>query len=320
MKLKQQGLAELARSFNVATSYEGMGGGQRRADREALTATLRALGAELDEDHDAGHALQVRRAELDALGIQPVIVAWDGALPHVRIRLAHGESDRAAIEIRLESGEIISHGCRAEPVNARARGGWKATHTLRFGRRLPLGYHQLQVETSGATFEALIIAAPRHAYVPPDERGWGLFAPLYSICSERSWGAGDYSDLASLSRWASELGASFISTLPLLATFLDMPFEPSPYSPATRLFWNDLFIDVTAVPGWEAGGAPAEEIAACRHGDLVDYRRTAALKRRELERALAGPRPHRRRHAAVRRGPAGRGRLRALSRRRRSAA
>jgi 4-alpha-glucanotransferase len=61
---------------------------------------------------------------------------------------------------------------------------------------------------------------------------------------------GDYTDLGRAARWVGGLGGGFISTLPLLATFLDAPFEPSPYSPASRLFWNELFIDVTAVPGW----------------------------------------------------------------------
>jgi 4-alpha-glucanotransferase len=288
VKTKARGLTELARLFGIELTYEGMGGEKRRADPEALALVLRSLGAELDDERDTRHALQARRAELDLLGIQPVIVAWDGALPHVRVRLAHGESDRAAIEIRTESGEVITHACRAEPVNARPRAGWAATHTLRFGRRLPLGYHQLQVETSGATFTSLIIAAPRHAHMPPDVRAWGVFAPLYATGSDACWGAGDYRDLARLARWVGDIGGSFVSTLPLLATFLDTPFEPSPYSPASRLFWSDFFIDVTAVPGWTAHDPDiAAEIAECRRGAVVDYRRIAALKRREIERALA---------------------------------
>ncbi|MBR9990281.1 MAG: 4-alpha-glucanotransferase [Gemmatimonadetes bacterium] len=284
MMRRTRGLAELARLYNVETAYEGMGGERRRADAEALMLTLRALGAPLDEE-GAGDALASRRAELDLTGMQPVQVAWDGALPQVRARFTHNESERAAIEIRLESGEVISHECRAEPVNARARGGWTATHSLRVGRRLPLGYHRLHVETSGATFQTLIISAPRLAHAPLATREWGVFAPLYSLTSNSSWGTGDYGDLARLAEWAGELGAGFVSTLPLLATFLDAPFEPSPYSPASRLFWNEMFIDVTSVPGWTPQADVQSAVAACRAGELVDYRGIAALKRRELERA-----------------------------------
>ncbi|MGH7466218.1 MAG: 4-alpha-glucanotransferase, partial [Longimicrobiales bacterium] len=285
MKTRVRGLSELARLYGVEAAYEGMGGERRRADPEAVALTLRALGADLDSGRDAADALRARRAELDVLGIQPVQVAWDGALPQIRVRLAHGESERAVVEIRLESGEVTPYACRAEPLSARARGGWTATHTITIGRRLPHGYHRVQVETSGSTFHTLIISAPRRAYAPVDTRAWGIFMPLHALCSATSWGTGDYSDLARAARWAGELGAGFISTLPLLATFLDAPFEPSPYSPASRLFWNELFIDVTAVPGWQPDPSAADEAAACRTGGLVDYRRTGALKRRELERA-----------------------------------
>src|SRR5690606_35254168 len=288
VKRRMRGLPQLARLYGVETTYEGMGGEKRRADAEALALTLRALGAPLDGDRDdVDRALALRRAELDTLGIQPVQVAWDGALPQLRVRLAHGESERAAVEIRLESGEVISQACRAEPVNARARGGWTATHSLHIGRRLPHGYHRVQIETSGATFDTFVIAAPRHAHAPLDTREWGVFAPLYALSSDHSWCIGDYTDLARVVTWAGDLGAGFFATLPLLATFLDAPFEPSPYSPASRLFWNELFIDITAVPGWTPDPAVSAEIADCESGDLVDYQRIAGLKRRELERARA---------------------------------
>jgi 4-alpha-glucanotransferase len=282
---RMRGLPQLARLYGVETAYEGMGGEKRRADAEALALTLRALGAQLNESDDVTSALDARRAELDMLGIQPVHVAWDGALPQLRVRLAHGESERAAVEIRLDSGEVVQHACRAEPVNARARGGWTATHSLHIGRRLPHGYHRIQIETSGATFDTLVISAPRLAHTPLDTREWGVFAPLYAVSSDRSWCIGDYSDLARLVSWAGDLGAGFLATLPLLATFLDAPFEPSPYSPASRLFWNELFIDITAVPGWTPDAEVNAAIAECRAGDYVDYRRVAGLKRRELERA-----------------------------------
>ena len=286
MKTRVRGLTELARLFGLETSYEAMDGSTRRADAEAVMLTLRALGAELTDDGDAADALAARRAELDALGLQPVHVAWGGTLPKVPMRLADNESVRASVEIRLESGEVISHPCRADPVRARPRSGWQPTHTLHLGRRFPIGYHRLQVETSGSTWESLIIAAPRRAYAPPDPRAWGAFVPLYSLCSDHSLGTANYHDLQQLARWLGELGADFVSTLPLLATFLDSPFEPSPYSPASRLFWNELFVDVTRVPGWRPDASIADELRTCRAGDLVDYRRAAALLRRELTRSL----------------------------------
>lgn len=287
MTSRMRGLTELARLYGIEPSYEAMGGERRRSDAEAIALTLRAMGAVLDDDTDATPALLAKRSELDATGIQPVLVAWDGSLPHVRVRLLHTQSERTAIEIRLESGDVVAHPCHAEPTDLPSRRGWQPTHVLRLGQRLPLGYHRLQIETSGDTLESLIIAAPRYAFTPDAAREWGVFFPLYALCSSSSWGTGDYSDLRRAARWVHELGGDFVSTLPLLATFLDAPFEPSPYAPASRLFWNEIFIDVTAVPGW----SPSQQtgpagLGECGPDEFVDYHRIAALKRRELERIL----------------------------------
>ena len=35
---------------------------------------------------------------------------------------------------------------------------------------------------------------------------WGVFLPLYALHSERSWGAGDFSDLEALTDWVTKLG------------------------------------------------------------------------------------------------------------------
>ncbi|HSJ05110.1 MAG TPA: 4-alpha-glucanotransferase, partial [Longimicrobiales bacterium] len=288
MTERRHGMLQLARLYGVETSYEGMGGGVHRADHGALALVLRALGAELDADGGARHALRARRAELDALPIQPVQVAWGGNVPPLRIRLRSAREQAASVELRLEDGEVVVLSTLTKVLPRRALRGWTATHALEIGRRLPPGYHTARVEVERQTFQTLIVASPRRAWSPAaPEREWGLFFPLYAVGSETSWGVGDYSDLATASDWIASLGGGFVSTLPLLATFLDAPFEPSPYSPASRLFWNELFLDVRRVPGWPGpAGDLQAEIEACRRGDLVDYRRIADLKRRELERAL----------------------------------
>jgi 4-alpha-glucanotransferase len=70
-------------------------------------------------------------------------------------------------------------------------------------------------------------------------------------------------------------GAEVIGTLPITATF---PDQPSPYAPASRRAWNELFVDLTRAPGWE-GELPIPS------GDplWVDYDGAAA----EVRSALA---------------------------------
>ncbi|MFC1942902.1 4-alpha-glucanotransferase [Chloroflexota bacterium] len=160
---------------------------------------------------------------------------------------------------------------------------------------LPWGYHRFFLEIKGNSVETLIISAPDKAYMHPEDTKnhmWGIFAPLYALQIQNSLGSGDYSTLGSLSDWVSELGGQTVATLPLLPTFLDEPFEPSPYAPVSRLLWNEFYINIDSVPELsESPQAKAllqsslllSEIKELRDSPLVDYRRLMALKRRVLE-------------------------------------
>ncbi|NJD10816.1 MAG: 4-alpha-glucanotransferase, partial [Gemmatimonadetes bacterium] len=78
-------------------------------------------------------------------------------------------------------------------------------------------------------------------------------------------------DLAQLARWVGAQGGSYVGTLPLLASFMDRPLEPSPYSPVSRLFWNEFYV------------APCREHAgAGGNGRLVDYAAVAQRRRAVL--------------------------------------
>src|SRR5207302_8021106 len=137
----------------------------------------------------------------------------------------------------------------------------------------------------GLQVHSLLISAPLRAYDLEDalaQRPWGVFLPLYALNSERSWGAGDFADLEALTEWVTSLGGGMVATLPLLAAFLDEPFEPGPYSPASRLFWNEFYLDVFRIP--ELAQCPAaqallqapefqKEMHELRAAPLVDYRR-----------------------------------------------
>lgn len=83
-----------------------------------------------------------------------------------------------------------------------------------------------------------------------------------------------------------------VGTLPLLATFLDKPFEPSPYSPISRLFWNEFYLDVNNIEELKNNAKAQQilnsvefkkEIQSARTKPIVDYRQIMALKRKLLE-------------------------------------
>ena len=291
-------LHKLARLCGVETTYRNyLTGRPQRVGDETLAAVLGALGVELRSVSDAGRALDRERRARRQRGLEPVVVSWDGRPTSTPLRLPASAGEGCLeVELRLETGETIRWLAKLAdlPVQERERLGREGFVARRLALPpLPLGYHRLRVGVARKEFEALILSAPQEAFSPAGgERPWGLFLPLYSLRSKKDWGAGDFTDLEAFSRWMARQGGQLVGTLPLLAAFLNQPFEPSPYSPASRLFWNEFYVDVTQAPEL-ARCAEARrilnsaefqrELEALRAAPLVDYRRGMALKRRVLE-------------------------------------
>ncbi len=293
-------LQELARLYGIQTGYYSVFDRRRkRATPQGMLATLRVLGAPVETLADIPAALRERRQQLWRRVLEPVVVAWAGQPSSVTLRLpaAWAESS-AACALRIESGEQRSWICPLSrlptPARARLEGVRYVARRLPLPDGLPCGYHRLRVEVGGQSFEALLIVSPRHAYSAPNEAvsSWGVFIPLYALHSQRSPGGGDLTDLEALLDWAAGLGAGVVGSLPLVATFLDQPFSPSPYNPVSSLFWNEFYLDAARIPEFcrspaaQALAASADyrrDLESLRDSPLVDYRRALALKRRVLE-------------------------------------
>ncbi|MBF7083820.1 4-alpha-glucanotransferase [Desulfallas sp. Bu1-1] len=293
-------LFQLAGLYNVETGYEGTGGDRHRVPYHSLLAVLRALGAPVQSTGDVPGAIRQRRQEIWRRCCEPVAVVWEGAPAFLNLRLPAGRADgKMECLLELETGEPRRWFHDLAPVPALqgedVEGERYLLKRIPLPRELPPGYHRLTLHGPGCACETMVIAAPARVYEPPVEalKGmWGVFLPLYALRSGHSWAAGDIADLERLLRWVRDLGGGFVGTLPLLAAFLDEPFEPSPYSPASRLFWNEFYLDVTRVPELHRCPPALElinsktfqkEIAALRRGALVDYRRGMAVKRSVLQ-------------------------------------
>jgi 4-alpha-glucanotransferase len=99
--------------------------------------------------------------------------------------------------------------------------------------------------------EATLVVTPARLSTAADleqRRGWGLATQLYSVRSKRSWGVGDFADLAELAAVAGARGADYVLVNPLHAADPVPPLEPSPYSPSTRRFFNPLYLRIEAIP------------------------------------------------------------------------
>lgn len=292
-------LSALARLWDVQTSYLDIEGARVVAPRDSLLSVLEALGApiaaEAASPKQVARALQARQRELWARTVEPVVVAWDRRLTVLRVRLAAGAvAGGLNCRLVLEDGGIETFWVDLARATVRERAVVEGKEYVALDagirRPVPFGYHRLTVSAGRREAEALLIAAPAKAWDnPATPRMWGVFAPLYAAHSQHSLGIGDFGDLGQLQEWIAEEGGHFFATLPLFATFLDTPFEPSPYSPVTRRFWNDVFINLAALPELKTSAATRKALDAVTPAlreavrePLVDYAKVAAAKRRVL--------------------------------------
>ena len=291
-------LSRLARLYGVQTAYHDALAQWREASVEALLAVLRSLGAPVNSLADVAPALRARRLALWERSLEPVAVAWEGKPLALKLRLPASKAGASMQgNLLLESGEQQTLQWRSSDLPVLSLRDIEGTRyvvkKLLLPSPLSLGYHRLTLEVAGKSVETFVISAPMKAYAPPgDSRTWGAFLPLYALHTRTSWGSGSLSDLEALASWVQAQGGGLAATLPLLAAFLDEPFEPGPYAPVSRLFWNELYIDVERAPELAlcpsaqaiiASTAFQQELDSLRKLPFVDYRRQMATKRRVLE-------------------------------------
>lgn len=288
----------LAASLGVTAAYINYKGEPTRASRDAVLAVLAALGQPVGTDREASE----RRLELERARWNegPVCaVAWDGALD-LPLRVPAELDAEVQVDVVLEGGGTVTVRSRLFALTATDH-AWPGgrVHCIRhveLALAAP-GYHRAAWQVGDRRGETLVIAAPRRAWGGPTERarGWGVFAPVYAV---RERGSGSCGDLGSLRRLADAVGARggrYVGTLPLLAAFLDEPFQPSPYAPASRLAWNELYLELSRAPGLELAprardllvdGGRGIELDRLAERALIDYRAQYALRRPVID-ALA---------------------------------
>lgn len=299
-------LRTLARLYGVSPSYTDMERQRRDASDEGLLAVLKSLGASLESVADAPAALRERRLALHRRALPGCVVAFGETPPLLTLRLPAAAADRR-VRVSIEPVDPMrdpggaadaAESLTIDPAHGARHwhdleGERRATVRVRLPHGLDPGYYRLRVDDSSASCPLLV--APRRMHPGPaalrDGRAWGVFLPVHAVRRAADAGVGDLDALGELFEWVTSLGGQAVGTLPMLAQFLDEPFEPSPYSPVSRLFWSELYLAPRRGGEPEAGSAPArgpEADAVRAAGEaLVDYRSAGAERRRELEAWLA---------------------------------
>jgi 4-alpha-glucanotransferase len=245
-------LRDLARAAGLDPEYADWRGQHAGASDEAVWQALHALapglGIDVTRDDALGELERRRWAEV----CPAVVLAWDGELG-LPLSVPAERDDDWECEVVTEAGARWAARGRLYDLPADSH-AWPGgvVHCVRRARVSlggELGYHTVRWKTLGHTGEALVIAGPTQAYLPPGNgfRRWGVFAPVYGLASPECGPVGDLGTLRALFAQVERRGGTYVATLPLLAAFLGEHGEPyacSPYSPASRLYWNELYLDL----------------------------------------------------------------------------
>jgi 4-alpha-glucanotransferase len=296
-------LSTLARLYGVRTTYVDVWQRPRRSSDASVLRILQLLGAPVVFPADLPAAVRFRRQEIWRQMIEPVLVAFDGRNTVAKLQLPES-MQQADYQLRLdlEDGAVMaqSGSVRDLPVlrHRSVEGVVYTRRALALPGGLPWGYHRLSLELGGQHRQSLVIAAPLRAYGETDadrQRIWGVFLPLYALHRRSSRGGGDFADLEALMQWTADRGGNLVATLPLLSTLWELTDDPSPYNPASRLFWNEFYLSPEQIPEFagcgEARGLlesspPSDRLGETPAAELIDYPAEMQRKRRILE-ALA---------------------------------
>ncbi|MET4094387.1 4-alpha-glucanotransferase [Arthrobacter sp. UYCu712] len=296
-------LRELAAAHGVGTTYWGWDGLERSVRDSTLHGILAALGV---ASHGAGEmqqALLESRLAPWRRVLPPVVVAREGQETHVNVHVPHGSD--VSVWIEAEDGSRHAAAQREnwdEPADVDGVLTGRAVFAVPAG--LPLGWHTLLADAAGTVTDCPLVVTPlrlRTTEALADRRNWGLTAQLYSVRSSRSWGIGDFADLAELAAISGQDGAGFVLVNPLHAAEPRPPVEDSPYLPTTRRFFNPLYLRVEEIPECAyldpAGRSEVRRLAdrqhpANRSAELLDRNASYAAKLAALElvfRVRRGP-------------------------------
>jgi 4-alpha-glucanotransferase len=209
-------------------------------------------------------------------------------------------TDEYVAQIDTELGEVLQH--RFVPIDGQLA---NVAHIedMEFQEYLidipiefPLGYHTLSLVIDDDVLGSMrLIIAPPSCFIPETltqgQKVWGLSVQLYCLRSENNWGVGDFTDLSFLVEKLAKQGAQFVGLNPIHALYPANASACSPYGPSSRRWLNFIYIDVTALDGYQEASTQAivndvdfqNKLQKVRATDLVDYELVTELKLLALE-------------------------------------
>ena len=300
----------LADRVGIAAEYHDIQGIRHVASAETKQGILAAMGFTVD----SREALARELTRLDEVPWSTpcdsvMVIQYGADDAHWNFRLTSEGADeqklRIVWELRDETGAVIHQdgtGPGLIPQDIRyVAGNRYVQFALPVPGSLVPGYYDVVASAKGGRSPVdgslRLIVAPPHCHVPEallqGGKVWGIAVQLYSLRSATNWGAGDFTDLRDLVDWVGkDLGASLVGVNPLHALKNSRPHHLSPYAPNSRLYLNELYIDLERLPEFhsspdarEARGSQEFQntLEAARKSDRVDYDAVSRAKRTMLD-------------------------------------
>lgn len=274
----------------------------RSSSAEAIRKAIAALDLDASDDTACLKSLRAMEELPWRRLVPPVTVLPVGDKREIPVHVKHG--DGVVVGLRLEGGGVRELKQLDRVVAPHGEGDTTIGRaTFLVPDDLPLGWHRLEAVTAGRRGRGYVVVTPQRLSVPAGVRAarpWGLMTQLYSLRSTRSWGIGDFGDLADLCALSKlRAGADFVLVNPLHAGEPVPPLTASPYLPTSRRFLSPLYIRIEDIP--EVAYVPSQQRAvieweaekprrANTTDDLLDRDTTWRAKSEALEQVFRAPR------------------------------
>ena len=305
-------LATLAQRAGIANNYYDIAGTLHNTSDDTRRAILTAMGYTVDSVASLTQSLQEWDEAPWQRPCDPVRILRDGetgSSVSCYLALEDGKERSVAVEwqIRDEVNAVVQEGRAGPGLSAMEVRFLQGRRHVRVEIAVPcglsLGYYMMTIRAEGLVRGLVgtirVIVAPRQCYVPPwfeaNQRMCGLALQLYSLSSNRNWGCGDFTDLGRIMEWAAKgFGAGVIGLNPLHALRNTAPYHISPYAPDSRLYLNELYIDLERLPEFHESQEAQQQLfapefqvklQALRENQQVDYDAIQSAKRTMLELA-----------------------------------
>ncbi|MGK4474319.1 4-alpha-glucanotransferase [Aeromonas molluscorum] len=292
-------IEQLAAAKGIASEYVDAWGQPAQVSQESKAAMLGAMGYQVDDEAMLTAQLEQEYRQHWLRALDPVMVVRDGEPVSLEIRLPIDfVNDSLIWTLSVEQGGELSG--QLTPVEGELVGVAEfeemecQAYRVTLDAAPGLGYHQLVLLEEGndePLASMRLIVAPKACYkqapIAQGRKVWGPSVQLYCLRSRTNWGIGDFSDLGLLVERVAGWGAHFVGLNPIHALYPANPESASPYSPSSRRWLNLIYIDVEAVPEFQANADLKAEVASpsfqqqltlLRAKEYVDYSGVTAIK------------------------------------------